>query len=134
MIFFNNNQYISTVIYSKLQTLTKTENKIINGQYNGVMKLEISLNNIQNIYPLMSAYEAPKTTVRDLLTQQEVNQLLQLRSPALIAMWKRSKSMNDQSGFCGYYPLNAGVDQNVLTVHRLEDQSLDVLKDFCTGG
>jgi hypothetical protein len=71
--------------------------------------------------------------LRDLLTQEELSEIQNLKGFPLICVWSKEKAHTDQTGFKGYFPLNAKVSEGI-TPHRLEDQSLDILRDFCSGG
>jgi len=93
------------------------------------MEYEASINSIYYLTHSMTfESQIPTKTLRDLLTQEEITNLQGLRGYPLIAVCKRE----DNTKFCGYYPLNAGIDDNLIP-HRV-DNELDILKDFCTGG
>ncbi len=101
-------------------------------KYNSVMRSNKNLNSIYPNSKLMT-FESliPRKTVRDLLTQEEITKIadLESRGNPLIAMCKKG----DNTKFCGYYPINAGVQEDLIP-HRTEDHELDILKDFCAGG
>jgi hypothetical protein len=109
------------------------ESKIV--KHNTVMKSKTHLNSIYDINKSMAYQDTvPEKEVRDLLTQEELVEIQKLKGFPLICIWKKDKAQTDSSGFSGYFPVNSPIDADRLIPHRKEDHTLDILKDFCSGG
>lgn len=67
----------------------------------------------------------PNRILKDLLTQEEIEQCLKIEhggSKALVAMC----SKEDDTLFKGYYPLNAPIEDEDLAPHRVNNE-LDIM-------
>lgn len=104
-------------------------------KYNTVLRSKKDIYLEQNNIKIMSFQkkfeQEPQRVVKTLLRPKEVKKLQLLIDGGnfpLIAVVKD----DDKESFCGYYPLNAGINKG-LTVHRTKE-GLDVLDNFCGGG
>lgn len=123
------------ILLDECQSMMNEIKKIKNKKYNTVLESDKQIYIINNHTSIMSFQKIfekePKKTVKDLLKPREVKMIEGLIDQGKFPLIATVKE-DDQDSFTGYYPLNAGINEN-LTVHRVKGK-LDIIKDFATGG
>ena len=120
---------------AEIEIELKEIKKEYNQKYNSVMKSKKDIYHHKQNIKIMSFQkqfeQVPEKLVKTLLRPKEVKKLQLLVDRGNYPLIAIVKS-DDNDSFCGYYPLNAGVEDG-LTVHRTKE-GLDILENFCGGG
>ena len=119
----------------KSQTKLKEIKKEYNQKYNSVLGSKKDIYHAKQNIKIMSFQkqfeQVPEKLVKTLLRPKEVKKLQLLVDRGNYPLIAIVKS-DDNDSFCGYYPLNAGIEDG-FTVHRTKE-GLDILENFCGGG